>query len=224
MSPQAAELLVQEIAPRLRSSLSKAPQIGADDLGEMVQDGLALAATLLASAEARGKAVSAGNISYYAARLVKQGRRSTGQSTTDVLSPGTQLAGRSRLVSLDAALTEEVPGEEPMCLHDVLASTTEDPATAAIRRLDWARLVSALDTTARKILHCLSEGQDLTSLVPKLKRSRSALQGDKERLARQTTELFGSDILAEVQHLPQWHDNLVASRERSACRYARALT
>jgi len=58
--------------------------------------------------------------------------------------------------------------------------------------------------------------------VPKLKRSRSALQGDKQRLARQTIELFGSDILAEVQRLPRWRESLVATREKLACRYARS--
>ncbi len=47
--------------------------VGADDIGELVQDGIAIAATLLASAEARGKQVSAGNVSYYASGLVRSG-------------------------------------------------------------------------------------------------------------------------------------------------------
>src|ERR1017187_8753887 len=72
MSPQAGELLVQEIAPRIRGSLSNAAQIGADDLGEMAQDGIAIAVSLLASAETRGKKVTAGNVSYYAAKHVRQ--------------------------------------------------------------------------------------------------------------------------------------------------------
>jgi hypothetical protein len=29
---------------------------------------------------------------------------------------------------------------------------------------------------------------------------------------------LGADILTEVQRLPQWMDNLVAKRERMACR------
>lgn len=95
-------MLVRQIAPRIRSLLSNSAQVGSDDLGELAQDGIAQAATLLTSAQARGKKVSAGTISYYAAKLVRQGRRSTGQSTTDVMHPATQLAGRSRIVSLDA--------------------------------------------------------------------------------------------------------------------------
>ena len=45
----------------------------------------------------------------------------------------------------------------------------------------------------------------------------------KRRLAQLVREHLGADILAEVQRLPQWRDNLVANRERLACRYARSL-
>ena len=64
-------MLVQQIAPRIRSLLgNSAAQVGSDDIGELTQDGIAIAATLLTSAQARGKKVSAGTISYYAAKLV----------------------------------------------------------------------------------------------------------------------------------------------------------
>ena len=58
--------------------------------------------------------------------------------------------------------------------------------------------------------------------MPKLKRSRSALQSDKRRLARLAIQHLGADILTQVQRLPQWTDNLVAHREKMACRYARS--
>src|SRR5260370_23716141 len=96
MSPQAGELLVQEIAPRIRSSLSHcASQVGPDDLGELVQDTIAIAAQLLQSVETRGKKVTAGNISYYAVRLIREGRRSTGFKKTDPLHPAPPIAPRS---------------------------------------------------------------------------------------------------------------------------------
>jgi len=222
MTPQSAELLVQEIAPRIRSSVSNyVPQVGADDIRELVQDGIAIAATLLASAEARGKKVSAGNVSYFASKLVKQGRRSYGQSRTDVMSPGTQITGRSRVMSLDEPLAGEAESDDIMCLHDVLAARSADPSQEAAKRLDWTPLVASLDSRVREVLVCLIEGVELTTLVPKLKRSRSALQTDKERLAKLVWEHLGADILTEVQRLPQWRDNLVASREKMACRYER---
>ncbi len=222
MSPHAGEMLVQEIAPRIRSSLaSSVTQVGADDLGELVQDATAIAARLLISAESRGKEVSAGNITYYAVKLVRQGRRSTGQSKTDAMHPATQLAGRSSLVSFEQPFSSEQDSEEPACLHDTLAAKIEDPATAATRRLDWGYLVKTLDTTTREVLHCLADGRDLTTLVPKLHRCRSALQLDKERLGRLVREHLGEDILVQVQEHPRWRDNVEASRERSACRYER---
>jgi hypothetical protein len=199
------------------------PQVGADDIGELVQDGIAIAAALLSSAEARGKKVSAGNVSYYATKLVRQGRRSTGQSTTDVMSPGTQMAARCRVESLDQPIAGEAEGDD-LCLHDVLASGSADPSQEAAKRLDWKPLVASLDATARKILHCLTAGEDLTTLVPKLKRSRSSLQNDKMRLARLAIEHLGADILAVVQRSPQWRDDIVVGREKMACRYARSQT
>ena len=66
-------MLVHDIATRIRCSVANAVhQLGADDVDELTQAGVAIATSLLASAETRGKQVSAGNISYYAAKLVRQ--------------------------------------------------------------------------------------------------------------------------------------------------------
>ena len=98
MSPIAGTMLVEEIVPRLRASLSHAiPKVGAEDHDELVQDATAIAARILVSAEARGKkSVTPGNVAFYALRSVQAGRRSTGSSETDVLSPGT--VGRKGLL------------------------------------------------------------------------------------------------------------------------------
>jgi predicted trehalose synthase len=137
------------------------------------------------------------------------------------MHPGTQIHGRSSLVSLDAPLTSEAGGEDIMCLHEALASRSEDPSMAATRRLDWASLVDSLDGNAREVLGCLVIGEDLTSLKPKLCRSRSAIQTDKERLARMVREYLGTDILVQVQEQPRWKDNVETSRAKLACRYER---
>ncbi|MGH7973392.1 MAG: hypothetical protein ACREIC_32140 [Limisphaerales bacterium] len=219
MNPHAAEMLVEQIAPRIRSLLGNSvAQVGSEDIDELAQDGIAVAATLLTSAQARGKTVSAGTISYYAAKIVRQGRRSTGQSTTDVMHPATQIAGRSRMVSLDEPLGTEAESEDALCLHDMLAARSADPGHEAAKRLDWQPLVAALDAKAREVLLCLVEGGELTSLVPKLKRSRSSLQSDKARLACLVREHLGQDILQQVQESPRWVINVTAKRERLACR------
>ena len=133
-------------------------------------------AKLLHSVETRAKKVTAGNISYYAVRLTREGRRSTGFKKTDPLHPAAQIAGRSRVVSLEEPLGEEIEDQETLCLHDVLAAPDEDPSMAATRRLDWTGLVESLDAANREILGCLLEGADLGKLLPKLKCSRHTLQ------------------------------------------------
>lgn len=77
-----------------------------------------------------------------------------------------------------------------------MAAPVDDPATAAARHLDWTSLLDALDRTAKAILVALLEGRELTLLVKRLKRSRSALQSDKVRLGRLIREYLGNDILS----------------------------
>jgi hypothetical protein len=221
MSPKAGELLVNEIAPRIHSMASSLTPIGSEDREELCQDAVTIAAALLMSTEARGKKVTPGNIAFYAIGHVRQGRRSTGQSKTDTMHPGTQLAGRSRLLSLEQPLNSAPEGDEPSCLHDMLAAKTEDPAMAATRRLDWQPLVAALNGPVRDVLLCLVEGADLTTLVPKLKRARSTLQVDKTHLAALVKEHLGEDVLVRVQEQPRWRDNIQTNREMLACRYER---
>src|SRR5260370_6105177 len=137
------------------------------------------------------------------------------------MHPATQIKGRCRIDSLDQPIAGEADSDDVMCMHDVLAARSADPGQEAARRLDWAPLIGSLDAKAREVLLCLVEGRELTTLVPKLKRSRSALGSDKQRLARLTIEYLGADVLTEVQRSPQWRDNLVAAREKLACRFER---
>ena len=220
MSPKAGDLLIREVAPRVHSLASSFTPIGCEDREELCQDAVVIAAALLVRSERRGKKVSPGNVSFFASKLVRQGRRSGGQSRTDVMAPATQISGRSRLTSLDEPIGE-TESDDVLCLHDVLAASSADPSEEAARRLDWKPLVDSLDANTRQVLLCLVSGVELTTLVSKLKRSRSALQSDKHRLARLVTEHLGNDILRLVQELPRWTDNLLASRERCACRAER---
>jgi hypothetical protein len=222
MSPQAGELLVQEIAPRIRNSLaSSAAQVGADDMGELEQDGIAIAATLLASAEARDKKVSAGNISYYATKLVRSGRRSTGESKTDVLSPRTQMVARCRVMSLEEPVKYEEGSEEPLALDEVLACEAEDPSATGARNLDWQAFTGMLDELARTILQCLADERPLLEVAHAAGVSRSTIQTHKNRLSVAVRSFMGQELLQQLQRSPQWRLNIRATREKMACRYER---
>ncbi len=222
MSPQAGWLLIHEIVPRLRTSIPGAVRcVGAEDQAELVQDGTAIAAKMLHSAEAAGKQVTAGNIAYYAVQNLKSGRRSTGFHKSDPLHPGAQLSGRSRVQSVDEVVSGEDSGDETLTLNDVLASRGDDPASEAGRRLDWEGLIANLDNVTTTILRALVDGQELTMLVPRLGLSRSSLQNHKKRLAVLIREFLGPDILILVQQRPGWVDGIYAAREKVSCRWER---
>ena len=224
MSPEAGRLLLNEVSPRIYSLAATLTPIGCEDREELCQDAIAIGAALLASTEARAKTVTAGNVAFFAAGLIRQGRRSSsGERRNDPLHPSSQVRGRCQVMSLEEPIGGDGENEEAMCLHDVLAARQEDPSMSASRRLDWEYLIARLDTKAREVLQCLVSGSHLTDLVPKLSRSRSALQTDKERLAVLVREQLGPDILARIQDQPRWRDNIEANRERVACRFERQL-
>ena len=77
MSPQAGELLIEQIAPRLRATIPRVVKpVGAEDSEELVQDAITVAAQMLQRVEACGKQVTPGNIAYYVLLHMKSGRRS----------------------------------------------------------------------------------------------------------------------------------------------------
>jgi len=222
MTDNHGDLLLQEIAPRLRHGIAAhVPVVGSDDPEELFQDGLNLAARMLARLTRAGKKVTAGNVAYYVILHLRIGRRSTGSHRSDALHPAAQMCGRSRVHSMDAPVNEDGDiSEEPLTLHDCLAAPVDDPAVSAARHLDWQSLLAALDQTAREILVALIAGTDLTALVSRLRRSRSAIQTDKVRLIRLIQDHLGEDILAQIQSRPAWTNNLLASRSRLVCRAA----
>ena len=221
MSPQTGELLLQEVAPRIRSSMHSFVPVGSDDREEQCQDAVATAAQLVHSVEARAKAgVSPGNVAYFAVKLVKQGRRSYG-SKPDPLHPVAILSGRSRVVSMQEAVRYEEGSDEPLVLGEVLACEAEDPSATGARNLDWQAFVATLDELALAILEYLAEGRPLRELAQAVGMSRSGIQTHKNRLTAAVQAFMGPDLMQELQHQPQWRIKIRAVREKLACRYER---
>ena len=139
MNSTTGDLLVNEIAPRLSTLLPHSvTPFGTEDLDELRQDAIALAAKLLTRAVETGKAVTPGNIAHYTVQLMKSGRRSTGATATDALAPMTAMRGRARVTSTEQPVGAE--GGLPMTVGDLLAEPREDPATEALRHLAWEEL------------------------------------------------------------------------------------
>jgi len=222
MSPHTGELLVQEVAPRIRSAVPYAVRtVGCEDHEEIVQDTICIAARLYDNAEKAGKQVTPGNIAYYAIQHAKSGRRAYGQSKTDPLHPSTQLNGRAKLNQFEDAVKSEEGSDDPLLLTEVFSNEQEDPSTKAARNLDWQTFNASLNDRCQAILNVLAEGGQLKELAKTLKVSTSTLNTSKNQLKLKLLEFFGSDILKEISQMPQWRTNLLAHREMLACREER---
>lgn len=221
MTPHAGWMLIEEIAPRIRAASHGLPRVGADDPEELYQDGLAIAAQMLDSAERRGQEVSAASIAWYATRHLLCGRRSTSACRTDVLSPAAQLDGRSRLSSLDEEHGSDPDTGEPVTLGEALAWEAEDPALAAARNLDWEDFLRGQDRLTGLIVGTLATGEPIRELKRLTSLSDSGLSGRKRLLAARLLEYFGAegpdDCLAEAGRAPQWMADVQAHRSWEAC-------
>ena len=223
MSPRAGWLLVNEIVPRLRSAVPLVSRcVGAEDPEELIGDATLHAARILHSAEARNKTVSASNVAYYAIEHTRSGRRSCGNSASDVHGAATQLKGRSRLDSLEQVVaSNEECGGEIWELHDVLASDQEDPGTKAARKMDWSEFVSGLSDRERAVIECIVEGRSLRNAAKSFGVCDSTMQGDKRKLAVKILDFMGFDILIEVRKSPRWKDDLMTCRAKLSCKHDR---
>lgn len=229
MSPHAGEMLVEEIAPRLRVTSRCLPQVGADDTEEIYQDSLAIASRMLESAEQNGKQpgkdVTAGNIAWFAGKQLATGRRSTYGGRADALAPSTQLDGRSQMCSLQqetARDAETGEGLENVSLSDMLVDEGEDPAMAAARNLDWALFLDGLDPLSRRMVQAFAHGDTMRDLKAESGLSDSGMSGRKRKLIAQMLEMLGPDCLAEAAREPGWRSEIIAQREKEACRHKMA--
>jgi hypothetical protein len=216
MTTHAGEMLCTEVVPSIRAAVPAAVRpIGAEDAAELIQDTIAHAAAMLHSAEAAGKKVTPGNVAYFAVKLTRSGRRSTSSSKTDVMHPGTQLSGRTRLTSFDEPLGFDDAGD-PITLADVFANDQEDPGTLAARNMDWQTFYGKQSHRGQRLLAVVAEGSTLRDVARMLGLSDSGIQLEKKKLAVALADFMGSNILTEVNRQPMWRNNIMAGRERRA--------
>jgi hypothetical protein len=221
MSPHAGEILCTQIVPRIRSAIPAAVKpVGAEDVTELIQDTIAHAVALLHRNEVAKKEVTPGAVAYFAVKLTKSGRRSTGSSATDAMHPGTQLAGRARVVSFDEPVGFDKAGDS-VTLADVFANEQEDPSMLAARRLDWEIFLAGQTRRGRTLLTVVAEGSTFRDVARLLDLSDSGVQEEKRKVARALRDYMGANILSESTRQPAWRNNIMAGRERQACRAAR---
>ena len=96
MSSHADKMLTDEIVPRLRHlTPHHVSFVGAEDAEELLQDATLMAARMLASARAKGKQVTPGNIAYYTMLHIRCGLCSHSAGRSDAMGSRTQIMGLS---------------------------------------------------------------------------------------------------------------------------------
>ena len=218
MSPAAGYLLVEQIAPRLRSAIPKCVHpVGAEDAEELVQDAIAMAARMLQNVENAGKRVTAGNIAFYTILHMKSGRRSQCRSRADVMAPGTSLDHNSCVLSLEEEVGFDPELNEPITLSELLASHHEDPSMAGARNIDWEVFIASHDYRYGVIVAGMIEGRNLSETARECGSVYWQLHELKQKLAEELREFLGDEAIEDSARIPTWRRNLTVDREKAAC-------
>ena len=224
MSPQAGQLLITQIVPRIQSAVGRGQvrRFGSEDAAELVQDGTCQAAQMLDAAEAAGKPLMPASVAYYALRALQSGRRSGigGASRTDAMAPGAALAGRVTLASMDAPM-DSADEEGDYTLNDTLAAPGEDAGQEAGRRLDWDQVLPRLDARQQGILMATAEGRGPGEIAVQYSVTPPRICQVREELGPYIVAAWGGNGIQDSITAPVWHQGMRALSERRAGRQER---
>ena len=219
MTAQAGDLLVEQIAPRLRALVPKSfTPVGAEDTEELVQDAITIAAQMLHRVEQSGKKFTPGTIAYYAVLHMRSGRRSQGSSRVDTMAQGTQLDHKSAMLSFEAEVGYDPELDEPITLGELLVSEHADPAMEAARNLDWELFLATHDYRYGVIIKGIAEGRSLKDTSRAANDWYPAMYALKNRMAEEVREYLGDNAIADASQIPRWKADIAVDREKTACR------
>lgn len=214
---------MNEIAPRLRATIPRVvKQVGAEDAEELIQDGMAIAAQMLDSAERNGKAVTAGNVSHYVILHLKSGRRSQSGSRTDAMAGGTQLDSKSAVVSVEEEVGHDPELDEPVCLGSLLCGESDDPSKVAERVIDWEQFLGAHDYRYGVIARDLASGKTVVTAAKECGISYWEMAYLKRRMAEDLREFLGADAIADCMREPAWAGTVQSEHKKVCSRPERA--
>jgi len=214
--------LVNDIEPRLRNIIPQAVKpVGGEDNEELIQDALCVAAKMLHDLEARGKQVTPGNITYYTVLHMKSGRRSYSAGRTDTMGSGTQLDGKSCVLSFEepAGIDSETGEEIP--LGDLLAGHGDDPSMTATRTVDWEDFLNTHDRRYAGLVSDLAMGKNSVETAKKRRKSYFQIRKLREKLALELREYMGDRAIADAIRIPSWKGNITCDHEKALCRAER---
>jgi len=214
-------MLLQEVAPRLKAVIPHIQTIGGEDTEELYQDSLCVAAKMLHDLEARGKQVTPGNVCYYVTLHMKSGRRSHSAGRTDVMGSGTQLDGKSCVISFEEPAGIDPETGEEIPLGDMLAGNADDPSMSASRNVDWEEFLAKHDDRYSVLVCEIAAGKNALESARERRESYFRLRMLREKLAEELREFMGSEAIADSAKIPAWRGNITADHEKALCRHQR---
>ena len=203
MSPEAGTMLLDNILPILRAAVPRAVKpVGAEDHAEIVQDTLAMAASMVESAERNGKKLISNSIAFFAIMAAKSGRRSTYAGRTDAMSAAARLDGHSMTESLEAPLSDD--DDDSPSLGDMQADKHDDPATYSARALDWSELLVGLDARSAAVLVGTAQGMMNMDIAKALLVSPPRVVQLKRQIADKIRQAWGDNAMVDAGNKPAW--------------------
>ncbi len=219
MSPVAALILEMQIYPIIRNTIHrKAKPVGSEDYQELIQDTTATAAAMLEAMEQSGKKPIPNSIAYYSIQRTKSGRRSYGDSRTDVMNPGYLMDNEGSVCSMQAPVGWE---DEDFTVGDMIASRTEDIAAKVLRQIDWAAFMETLDSRKRMIVEELMVGGGTGDIARRLAVTSARIVQLKREIGEAIRKFMGDAILIDSSQESVWQRDIRCLRERNEWKHTK---
>ena len=215
MSPEAGNILVAEIMPRIQKYMKRniCRMYGSEDTEELTADCLAWAAKTVTADEKAGRTIKPKSIAYVAVLRARYGLRSTGVRQRDVLDPMAQKLNRAKLVSLDQPLMTNNENNVRYW-REVLADVSDDPAEKAGRNLDWSDALKKLKAIQRDILTSELDGRSRQDLATKYDLTLSMIHHYVRRSRKILAEHWQPEDINTFRQQSLWRKHVRTYRER----------
>lgn len=140
------------------------------------------------------------------------------RNRTDVMAPGSQLNGKSCVLSFEEEVGFDEELGEPVRLEEMLTCSREDPSMEAGRNLDWESFLDEHDPRYLCIIHDLGSGFSMLDTAKACRVPYHEVREIRNRLVEDLETFMGPDAIADAARVPEWRGNILVDREKTTCR------
>jgi hypothetical protein len=88
----------------------------------------------------------------------------------------------------------------------------------AERNLDWQEFIDSHDYRYGILLKDIAEGRTVMDRAKESRQRYSQVRCLKNRMEVELREFMGPDAVADSVHVPSWRGDIMAGREKAACK------